>query len=670
MILLMLKFAVFSLYFISIFGWGSLLLKLLGMNYRETPYYTASAGISLLIFLGGVLNASGFVYPEILTGILVAGIMAAGVFIFPVFLQFKKVFFFKAGLSAKKIDLESILKSLYFFLTGALLFFLLENIVPASVYNVDDDLQKYIPRSIRMMQTGSLGGDPFNSLGLDSLGAQFFLQGFIINYFSINFLNSFDAVFCLLLISLLLFDLSKIFKVNASYAVIPLFFLIIINPQQVNISSLYSGILIMLSLIISLVKLADIIQNTEGYKYLPYVIVASLFSASLISLKNIFWPYISLQMLLFFVFMLIIGRNYSRIFKVTVIYCFSTIFFVLPWLVLCSENYLNTLSLFKKAGVSYVKDGNILFGGSLSEGFENMASLFSPSELFWGGSALYYTLCALSIMIFLFVAVSKGKKLKNNVIYIPILSAGCSCVALYFSYPLIFSLYTAIRYIIPVLIAVALCVIFIFLKTYTQSMSNGKKTSFMRILSGMSLIIYAIIILGFFPFFSQRVYSAFTHHNTLSFYEGTVEYQKIYCKTLFADNVRKQINHIQHNVKEGSAILSLISAPFALDYKRNDIYSIDDILGLTAPWVNFPLHEEAEIVRDYFLRKKIDYVLWEYNSDAVRRALYEYKAYASLSEAGLKATGVYGLFIYDRLSQIVKKSKVVFNNGHIVLFEL
>src|SRR5262249_30170342 len=63
-------------------------------------------------------------------------------------------------------------------------------VVPTHVFNLHDDFHSYATRAVRLAQTGRLG-NPFDSIGLDSLGSQSFFHGFFLAGDDIARLNGF-----------------------------------------------------------------------------------------------------------------------------------------------------------------------------------------------------------------------------------------------------------------------------------------------------------------------------------------------------------------------------------------------------------------------------------------------------------------------------------------------
>ena len=53
-------------------------------------------------------------------------------------------------------------------------------LVPTGVFNLSDDFRTVLDRAVRMSQSGSVGGNPFDFLGLDGFGSQSCLPGFFV----------------------------------------------------------------------------------------------------------------------------------------------------------------------------------------------------------------------------------------------------------------------------------------------------------------------------------------------------------------------------------------------------------------------------------------------------------------------------------------------------------
>ena len=81
--------------------------------------------------------------------------------------------------------------------------------LPPSIYNFHDDYQKYFAYPVRMVETGTVFGSPLSAMGLQTLGAQAFLDGFVVAFFPIGYINGVDAVFGLFLCLILAAQFTK-----------------------------------------------------------------------------------------------------------------------------------------------------------------------------------------------------------------------------------------------------------------------------------------------------------------------------------------------------------------------------------------------------------------------------------------------------------------------------
>jgi hypothetical protein len=101
-----------------------------------------------------------------------------------------------------------------------------------------------------MVETGTLYGSPLNALGAEALGGQSFVQAFIIGYFPLTFINGADAVFCFFLCLALIGSVAFGRPALGPPVVVGALAIFLIDPQYVNISSLYSTGAIIAALVI------------------------------------------------------------------------------------------------------------------------------------------------------------------------------------------------------------------------------------------------------------------------------------------------------------------------------------------------------------------------------------------------------------------------------------
>jgi hypothetical protein len=121
--------------------------------------------------------------------------------------------------------------------------------LPPGAYNFRDDYQKYFGHTVRMLETGTVFGSPLSVIGLDTLGGQAFLQAFPVAFFSLRYINGVDAAFAMFLCMMLASQFTKGRQELLPMALVCTLSVVIIDPQYVNVSALYTGSLLMMALI-------------------------------------------------------------------------------------------------------------------------------------------------------------------------------------------------------------------------------------------------------------------------------------------------------------------------------------------------------------------------------------------------------------------------------------
>src|SRR5215212_9635116 len=166
-----------SLIFVtSAWGWGQAFATVYRLPILRLGAFTTVLGLAVLSFIGGILNLVGFARSATLVSLVLLG----GVFSVVVLLRnqgWRRVFrSSRSGVAEKRwLSLTPVFMALAItILAGVCL-------MPTSIFNFHDDFHTYLPRVIRILESGTIAGNPFDGMGLDSLGTQSFFQGFFIS---------------------------------------------------------------------------------------------------------------------------------------------------------------------------------------------------------------------------------------------------------------------------------------------------------------------------------------------------------------------------------------------------------------------------------------------------------------------------------------------------------
>lgn len=648
----------FAFLLVACYGWGYALVRWTTIRDKDSFAFLSVVGIACLIFLGGVLNLVRLAYPVALSILLLSGLA-----FFVISYSANAKTWLASWRSSSLIDPEK-LKSGYALPIAILAIavgFYAFTLLPAAAFNFSDDFYTYIPRPLRMLQTGTMVGDPFEMLGRD-LGAHAFLQGFVLLGFPIEYLLGFDAVFSFALAGLLLIAIGKKFNLHWSYTAYALLGFIVINPQSVNISALYTGSALILGIFFASCHLFDQIKKS-GSNAIPMISIGilGLLLAGAIAIKTSFASYVIAYFTFFFTGVLLISKDKRKILKICGLVILSTFLALLPWLALHATNIAIDIHAVLHRSTLVAKDEIPLPMG-------HIPSLFSTEDLFYGSSYLSYGIIVL--MLFMVGSYSLFNTFGSRVASSQrgyFLVGAASCVAGIVSY-FFNAFYTvpesAIRYSCPVLIAT---LPFSWL-TASRVVSNTLHPAKLQKLFGIKMAIMfsmtLLVVILFFNNFVSRIERAYYKHMTLSYPVSDGHIEGIRQTT--SPDTKQLIREIQYMTQPAQKILAWIDMPGYLDFSRNEIYAVGP-QGLENPWVDMPLNGNVNDMVQYLKGQGIHYIMWEYNDNY--GMVNTYRRWSS-GAVEYRSTGMKALYFRSMLAHIMNSGSFLYNANGIVLFDL
>lgn len=497
-----------------LYGWGWLARRLLRAG--PAPWTsTAAAGMAALVFIGGALNLARLAYPWALASAAAMGAVL-GV----------------AAIRKERPPKRPLRDLIWFIAPVIVLMFAAATQVPPQVYNFHDDFQKYLVHPVRMLETGTVFGSPLNDIGADTLGGQAFLDGFAVAFFPIQYVNGLGAALALFLCMLLA---SHYKSIVAALSVA------VINPQYVNISSLYTG---------SFLMMAALLEDGAS------AALTGLFYAALIAMKSTFLLFAAAHLAA-----AAFGLGWKRAAQAA---AFAALF-LSPWLLLHAPHYAR------------------LFGhglGTVEHGVRESGvfNIFSPAALDYGASPLAYTGLMLAVvMCGMMMAKLRGRV--EMIAWSCFAMAAAHLVMVYVSGPRNAGYDQAIRYFAPFAIAIV-------------PVASGAATrAFAKLpeYRWIVLAVTAIPLLGFLPSLRDRVQEASRYGTVLAFpWLATEPEYAAYCKQVLYGDVRQRVEAAQAAVPAGEQAVAWINAPFYLNFARNPLADIEPGAGLIAPWARFP----------------------------------------------------------------------------------
>ena len=629
-------------YCISLLGWGRAIQALTCV--RTVWPLTLAHGLAIVIFIGGLVNLLGIAYAGTLDVIVILGIIFAAIFLG---LEIKSN-------TDKQINFIPPNKMLRLWAAPSLIIviifaFIAATQVPSDVFNYHDDFEKYLAFPVRMLATGTLQGGIFNALGGETLGAQAFLQGFVIAHWPVDRVNSVDGLFALVL-CLLIITVAA-WKAGAPTWLLPLMpaLVFVINPMYANVSSLYTGSVLIMAL---MVMPWNVRRSSLA---LPVGIVGVIYAA-LVALKTTFL----LSVVIHFIATLVGIVWSTRRLRPAIYWGAQTgilsLLFVSPWLGM----YLTLWRNFKidTEALKNEAEGTV----SDSQLSATIDWLFLGDKLIGAG-----LICAL-LAFFLWRYGKNSKEIALSLIPFIIISIPI------FSFIIIktilgewFSHNQGLRLINPFIIAgvpAMIAALFLVHSRKGAKISNGPRLK--AIVTAVVILIMAIPM----PSAVSRVgqIASFGSGHLFPDYATHQDYRK-YNRYVLSQSARAYVKSLQDKTLEGSSLLVWILFPFHMDFSRNQVFDVQPA-GLGAPWASFPFDQEAESISSYLKNMGISYVIWQHTGFAVR-------SNKQLKQHMLPINGWYDrnnahvtLRSKQALENLSKISEVIYDDKFVIIFRI
>ena len=565
--------AALLLFAISAWGWGALVLRACRLEVHGDAPYAVALGLAALAAAGGPLNLVGLAYAPMLWALLAAGWAIAA----------RRLWQGRAGL---QISFGS--GSLAWAAPAAIGLLLTAALLPGLAFNWGDDFQWYFQRVVRMLQTGTLGGNPFDSVGYDSLGSQVFLQAFTLLVFHVDSLNAFDAVFCATLTLALVVSVARGLRARPLHLFCALAVAVLLHPQQVNISPVYSQAAFLLAFVTAAAGLAA--QSVPAGRALwrcaapPGLILAALaglkatVAAALVPMAFAFGALLWLRE----------GSWRAALRALLATGAWSALFLA-PWLLLHADKYARLLR-------GAPGEGRADFAGS-------PLGLLQDQVLFWGASVFSYDAAA-AIVLGTAAAGLAWLARRGDRAHPPLLEAllalciGATLAVLLNTFP--FGAPHSLRQSAPALIAAL----------PAAPLLAGWLLRDKRAAALVALAVLAVLAYCFAPVLAQRVHRAAGLRTVVSFpIDDSQGVRRFFATELGAAGARAA-RGAQSLVPAGEGILVLTTNSYHLHFARNRIFPATDA-GVASLGSDLPLGAPPAALRAYLRSRGIRYVIRE-----------------------------------------------------------
>jgi hypothetical protein len=580
---------------LAAYGWGRLAFLCAYPGRAPLHAYATGLGVVVLIFIGGVLNAVALATTA---GLLVCAY--GGILLAMAFLAWSvRTTQWRLKIIREKASAPTLLLLIF---AAAAASFLLAEVLPTAIFNYHDDFFSYMVRPIRMQTVGTVGGNPFELIGLSDFGAQSFLQGIFLLWLPLTSITALDTVFCFLLGIFLIAEIGSKNGASVLFVSLAIVVYVMIDPQIVNLSSVYSTAVIILTLLAATSLLLE--SSTEHASPLSSMMRRSMpvgaCLAALIAIKmsGAFFA------AAFFIalFGLALVTRLPRTATAAIATAAAATLALLPWMVVHADKL--DVTRWHSASAEFL-DPRLTFYPSVLEAFYARETIFGATR------AVYAVALAVIVVSLLagLVMLLRKSRVPENLLRTAADAAG---IVTYLGLAMTVNHETSLRYAIPFVIALTPTRILYPLNGGSQ----GRQLRSLAMSTRAVTYSIAVLQLATIVIFAQLMFARLTRialeHTTLSFpFSPTLAETEAHN---LSDEVRSYLRNVQAKTPVGSTVWAWVDAPFQLDFARNRIWHFHND-WLVAPW-RIDTSSSAALRRE-LVERGVDYVLLQYSSDSL-----------------------------------------------------
>jgi hypothetical protein len=627
----------------SFAGWGWLVVKVLRLpETRLTIGRNAAIGMALSTIVGGALNLFQQVIPLLDLVYLTAGVLLS---ICALVKSRSKLPYYrvKASEYARR-------HKIVFSLASLLCLFALVKysaaVSPGS-FHPDDDYLAYFTFPVKMIETGSLGQDPFSYRRLSSsLGGQVFLDTFSLVIGDVRNLHLIDQGVAFLILLLMFAEIAIAKAVDVRWILLLVLGIELYQPPAVNISSLYTSVVLFLLLFTLLDGMAgDSSHQSRLRSYSSQATLLAITLASLVSLKYSATPAAGLLGLTYFALLLQRSSSWRKTLANAAFSVGLTVLFLLPWM----------WSAYQSSGTP--------FFGLLGHGFHGSryGTAVLPTQVFRFQNLLamvhnvQYVL--LAILIVLTILLFKERQTSNPswIVDFSIVASMLISVAVI---TVEMGGFQISRLSFPLVMAAVLYTIAGRARLFPPSELSLSP----NFLSSQAV---AVLLVGLFVGAALNSFFLSTD-SLLSALWFSVTGQDIISRSEAAE-----FQQMQSTVPKGQRLMVRLSKNFLPDFKRNPIYIVDNP-GLVSLPPGMPAFRGPERLATYLLGKQIRYLAYSYvdGGGLTNRQISNIFDPKSGTNAWILSNTKLAVDFQDNLLRLALSRKKLFDDGRIFVLDL
>lgn len=620
-------------------GWG----WLLSLSSPKTDYSFGMLGVfgtSFTIIVGGFLNLFTLISPFSIRLYMCAGLT---LFLLYMWTSRRRIMeeiqsFFSVLKSNKLLVIPVLLLVLFLCARIAL------SVSYYSFHGADDE-PGYLTFSAKMIQTGSLGDDPFSERRLvSSLGGKYFLDTFVLTFVNYKYLHLVDNCISYSIYIFLVYGIVRSIRIERYLKMLILTLPILIASPTFNVTSVITSMMLLLGLFIIVARP----KKTFGE---IFVLVPVITAALIASKSNVIVPVFFVVAYYYF---LVIESNLKQIsfsklrnsiFQViqyVLVPGLLIILFLTPWAI--SMYHSSGTLFYPLLGRGY---HGISYGTFLSHYFSfDFYSFIRLSFELYGGLSLLIPAGILGGVIFYF------KVHERRTLLVLLCSALLGVLALIYATGGYSLYYYSFSFMMPV---VLFCLIMI-----NDNVDVQQKQKI-----GVITVIIISFMLGFYV---QKGFDVFDEIKRGVSFENGFKFG-LFNTNQVSKTQLDQYKHLQDSIPENEVFLAVLEKNFILNFKRNTIYIVDSPGAASFP-PGMPMFKGERALSEYLLSKNIKYIACSCGKSAV----FSEKAISGMLKVHvnpwLKTEATNLIDFHKNFNELVKQKRTVFNDGTNIVLDI
>jgi hypothetical protein len=621
-------------------GWGAAIHRLLLRGVVADRAMQAGWGLAFTLVVGGLLNLTGQITPRAIQLFVATG--------FALLLwdssRDRGRHRSKSRLSFPRLAR----RPLFAAAVGALglgLALLYAASICSTRFNDHDDLQAYFVFPAKMIQTGSLGPDPFSERRMLSLGGMSFLHALVLSVADSKYLRIVDPGVPFLLSAALLASIARAARANEWEALLALLVFLLVPPPADNTTSCLTGLCLFLTLYLTLF----LTLRRSGFaaplrrRWFSSAVPVALLAAGLCSLKTTHLPATVLLVLAAYSIRVVGSRNRRAAVGEAVLAGALTLLFLAPWMV----------SLYRSNGTAFYPVLGRGFHGSADATYWQLGTELSIDRIVRLATSAV-DLKVAPLLILGAAVLFRGDLGARPLLIGWALAAAASCVLLPIASGSVDARY---RYSYAFLYA-AIFTLAVFVFSRRRAAGSGPSVTRRSWLVGA--LAMAVVLVG-----HREALPSYAAGRVAAVRDALEASHNPYFMLRYV----RRYARMQESIPPGATVLTRLQYPFLLDFARNPTF-IADYPGGSSPPPGMPFFQGGDRLAEYLCRRPIRYLAYSYFLEAgFYDALFEERLRPE-TEPWLRQQARHTQDFQLNLAELGRSRKRVYDDGDVFVLDL